>query len=89
MGLETDEIMQQPPRARLRGSVGASREVSMKAYSKEFRGEVLAACDRERSTREAATHFNVSESWVRWVKQERRELPTGSFSSTKREREQT
>ena len=46
----------------------------MKPYSKEFRGEVLAACDRGRSTREVATHFNVSESWVRRVKQERREL---------------
>lgn len=46
----------------------------MKPYSKEFRGEVLAACDRGRGTREVATHFNVSESWVRRVKQERREL---------------
>ena len=46
----------------------------MKPYSKEFRGEVLAACDKGRSTREVATYFNVSESWVRRVKQERREL---------------
>ena len=46
----------------------------MKPYSKEFRGEVLAACDRGRTTREVATYFNVSESWVRRVKQERREL---------------
>lgn len=46
----------------------------MKPYSKEFRGEVLAACDRGRGTREVATQFNVSESWVRRVKQERREL---------------
>jgi transposase len=46
----------------------------MKPYSKEFRGEVLAACDRGRGTREVATHFKVSESWVRRVKQERREL---------------
>jgi len=45
----------------------------MKPYSKEFRGEVLAACDRGRSTREVATYFDVSESWVRRVKQERRE----------------
>lgn len=43
----------------------------MKPYSKEFRGEVLAACGRGRSTREVATYFNVSESWVRRVKQER------------------
>lgn len=46
----------------------------MKPYSKEFRGQVLAACDKGRSTREVATYFEVSESWVRRVKQERREL---------------
>jgi len=46
----------------------------MKPYSKEFRREVLAACAKGRSTREVATYFNVSESWVRRVKQERREL---------------
>ena len=46
----------------------------MKPYSKEFRGQVLAACDRGRSTREVATYFDVSESWVRRVKQERREF---------------
>ena len=46
----------------------------MKAYSKEFRGEVLAACDSGRSTREVATRFDVSEAWVRRIKQERREL---------------
>ncbi len=40
----------------------------MKPYSKEFRGEVLAACDRGRTTREVATYFDVSESWVRRVK---------------------
>ena len=46
----------------------------MKPYSKEFRGQVLAACDKGRSTREVATYFDVSESWVRRVKQERREF---------------
>ena len=45
-----------------------------KAYSKEFRGEVLAACDEGLGTREAAVRFKVSESWVRRIKQERREL---------------
>jgi transposase len=58
----------------------------MKPYSKEFRGEVLAAWGRGRSpregvaagargrtTREVATYFDVSESWVRRVKQEPRE----------------
>ena len=43
-------------------------------YSKEFRREVLAACDAGGGTREVATRFNVSESWVRRIKQERREL---------------
>ena len=46
----------------------------MKAYSKEFRGQVLEACDKGRSTREVATYFEVSESWVRRIKQDRREL---------------
>lgn len=46
----------------------------MKPYSREFRGQVLAACDRGRSTREVATYFDVSESWVRRVKKERREF---------------
>jgi transposase len=56
----------------------------MKPSSKEFRGEVLAACDRGRSTREVATHFSVSESWVRRVKQERRELKKGAPGLTRR-----
>lgn len=45
----------------------------MRAYSKERRGEVLAACDAGGGTREVALQFGVSESWVRRVKQERRE----------------
>ena len=45
----------------------------MKPYSAEFRREVLASCDSGRGTRETATAFGVSESWVRRVKQERRE----------------
>jgi transposase len=43
-------------------------------YSKEFRGQVLAACDRGLGTQAVALKFEVSESWVRRVKQERREL---------------
>ena len=35
--------------------------------------EVLAECDTGKGTREVALQFNVSESWVRRVKQERRE----------------
>jgi len=42
-------------------------------YSAEFRREVLKACDAGEGTRSVATRFNVSESWVRRIKQERRE----------------
>ena len=45
----------------------------MEAYSKEFRRDVLAACDAGQGTREVATKFGVSESWVRRIKQVRRE----------------
>ena len=45
----------------------------MQAYSREFRRDVLAACDAGGGTREVATQFGVSESWVRRIKQERRE----------------
>lgn len=45
----------------------------MKAYSIDFRRRVLALCDKGRSTREVAAAFGVSESWVRRVKQVRRE----------------
>ena len=43
-------------------------------YSAEFRREVLAACDDGEGTRQVALRFSVSESWVRRIKQERREL---------------
>lgn len=42
-------------------------------YSKERRAEVLAECDAGKGTREVALQFMVSESWVRRIKQERRE----------------
>jgi transposase len=45
----------------------------MKAYTAEFRGEVLAACDAGEGTQAVALHFEVSESWVRRIKQQRRE----------------
>ena len=45
----------------------------MEAYSKEFRRDVLAACDAGKGTREVATEFGVSESWVRRIKQVRRQ----------------
>lgn len=47
--------------------------LSMKAYSLDFRKRVLAMCDRGRSTREVARVLLVSESWVRRLKQRRRE----------------
>ena len=46
----------------------------MQAYSPEFRRDVLAACDAGSGTRAVALKFLVSESWVRRIKQERREL---------------
>lgn len=45
----------------------------MKPYSKEMRRDVLAACDAGDNTKTVAIRFGVSESWVRRVKQERRE----------------
>ena len=45
----------------------------MEPYSTELRGEVLAACDANGITRDIALHFKVSESWVRLIKQQRRE----------------
>lgn len=44
------------------------------AYSQERRAELLAACGSGEGTRAVALRFGVSESWVRRVKQERREL---------------
>lgn len=58
----------------------------MQAYSEEFRGEVLAACDRQEGTRVVALRFAVSEAWVRRIKQQRRE--TGQVAAkTTRQRE--
>jgi transposase len=45
----------------------------MRAYSKEMRRDVLAACDAGEGTQSVALRFDCSESWVRHVKQERRE----------------
>lgn len=45
----------------------------MEAYSKEFRREVLAACDAKEEIRSVALRFKVSESWVRRIRQQRRE----------------
>ena len=55
----------------------------MAVYSKEFRREVLKACDAGGGTREVAIHFRVSESWVRRIKQERRETGKTAPSTTR------
>ena len=44
-----------------------------KPYPQELRDRVLAACDRGMKTRQVARTFVVSESWVRRIKQVRRE----------------
>lgn len=43
----------------------------MKAYSMDLRRRVLAMCDAGRPTCEVARVFDVSESWVRRLKQRR------------------
>lgn len=45
----------------------------MHAYSLDLRQRVLADCDRGLTTRLVATKYSVSESWVRRLKQRRRE----------------
>lgn len=45
----------------------------MKPYSVEFRAEVLAAYDADEGTRVIAVRFNVSDSWIRRIVQQRRE----------------
>jgi len=53
----------------------------MEPYDVEFRGEVLAACDTNEERRLIALRFNVSESWVRRIQQQRRE--TGQIAPKK------
>jgi transposase len=45
----------------------------MQSYSLDLRQRVLADCDKGLSTRTVATKYSVSESWVRRLKQRRRE----------------
>jgi transposase len=45
----------------------------MKAYSMDLRRRVLKDVDAGMSTRKVATKYEVSESWVRRLKQRRRE----------------
>ncbi|HMT22678.1 MAG TPA: IS630 transposase-related protein [Promineifilum sp.] len=56
----------------------------MQAYSKEFRRDVLAACDAGGKTRAVAARFGVSEAWVRRIKQERRETGKTAPCTTRR-----
>lgn len=56
----------------------------MRAYSKEMRRDVLNACDANQETGAVALRFKVSESWVRRVKQERRELGKTAPCTTRR-----
>ncbi len=58
----------------------------MEAYSPEFRLSVLAACDAGGNTRMVATQFRVSESWVRRIKQTRREEGRVLPKTTRRRR---
>lgn len=45
----------------------------MKAYSMDLRMRVLADCDAGHEVRQVAVKFNVSESWIRRLRQRRRE----------------
>jgi len=45
----------------------------MKAYSMDLRERVLADCDAGMQTRSVATKYRVSESWIRRLKQRRRD----------------
>jgi transposase len=56
----------------------------MQAYSREMRRDVLAACDAGEGTRAVALKFGCSESWVRRVKQERREHGKIAPATTRR-----
>jgi transposase len=58
----------------------------MEAYSKEFRRDVLAACDAGGGTRDVANRFRVAESWVRRIKQQRRETGQVAPKTTRKRR---
>lgn len=45
----------------------------MEPIAVEIRAEILAACDAGEGTRVVAVRYGVSESWLRRVKQQRRE----------------
>jgi transposase len=45
----------------------------MEPYDAEFRAKVLAACDTDEERRAIALRFEVSDSWLRRIQQQRRE----------------
>jgi len=53
----------------------------MQAYSLDLRQRILADCDRGQGTKAVATKYRVSASWVRRLKQRRRE--TGEIGPRK------
>lgn len=58
----------------------------MESYSKEFRRDVLAACDAGGGTLDVANQFGVSQSWVRRIKQQRRETGQVAPKTTRNRR---
>jgi transposase len=58
----------------------------LQPYSKEFRRDVLTACDAGGGTREVATRFRVAESWIRRIKQQRRETGQVAPKTTRNRR---
>lgn len=58
----------------------------MEPYSKEFRRDVLAACDAGGGTQEVALRFGVSKSWGRRIKQQRRETGQIAPKTTRKRR---
>jgi transposase len=53
----------------------------MAAYSMDLRRRVLADCDAGLNTKPVAEKYGVSRTWVRWLKQRRRE--TGNIAPGK------
>lgn len=54
----------------------------MRAYSMDLRKRVLADSDAGLPTKQVAEKYNVSRTWVRWLKQRRRE--TGEIAPRRR-----
>ena len=51
----------------------------MRAYSMDLRRRVLTDCDAGMKTKAVAEKYGVSRTWVRWLKQRRRE--TGQIAA--------